>query len=387
MREHALFNMSSGPVQGTDRTLRALSQQILYHHDPEFVEIFDECTEKLKKFFKTNGDVIIMQGEALLGLEAAAFCTIEPGDKCLNLVSGIYGHLYAYYIEAFGGQLVEVRTDFNKAIDPAAVEKAFRENPDIKIMAVVHSETPSGTVNPIQDICPIAKKYGAITIVDSVSGIGGTEVEVDEWGIDLCCIGPQKCLASSPGLAPVAVSEAAWEKMKNKSKPVRYSYMSMLDFKEQWLCEKDKRSFPYTMFTNEVVALNVALDQVFEEGLDNMIARHKAVAKMARAGARGMGLELWAESEEVCGTCSTAVKAPEGIDETEMRRHLYEKYRLTISGGFRELKGKLFRLGHMGVTANPAYVAMELAMVEKALHDLGYPIKLGSGVGAALEAI
>ena len=387
MREHALFNLSSGPVQGTDRTLRALSQQILYHHDPEFVEIFDQTTEKLKKLFKTKGDVIIMQGEALLGLEAAAFCSIEPGDKCLNLVSGIYGHLYAWYIESFGGKLVEVRTDYNKVINPADVEKAFQENPDIKIMSVVHSETPTGTLNPIKDICPIAKKHGAITIVDAVSSIGGTEVEVDDWGIDICCIGPQKCLASSPGIAPIAVSEDAWKKMLNKSKPVRYSYMSMLDFKEQWLLEKDKRSFPYTMFTNEVVALNEALDQLFEEGLENMIARHKAAARMARAGVKGMGLELWPESEEICGTCATAVKAASGVDEVKLRRHLYDKYRITISGGFRDLKGKLFRLGHMGPAAEPALVAMQIAMIEKSLHDLGYTVNLGNGVGAALESI
>jgi pyridoxamine--pyruvate transaminase len=130
MREHALFNLSSGPVQGTARTLRALSQQIMYHNDPEFVEIFDETTAKLKNLFKTQGDVIIMQGEALLGLEAAALCTIAPGDKCLNLVSGIFGQLYAWYIKAFGGKLLEVRTDYNTAIDPAEVEKAFEANPD-----------------------------------------------------------------------------------------------------------------------------------------------------------------------------------------------------------------------------------------------------------------
>jgi pyridoxamine--pyruvate transaminase len=254
-------------------------------------------------------------------------------------------------------------------------------------MAVVHSETPSGTVNPIEELCPIAKKHGAITIVDAVSSIGGTEVNVDDWGVDICCIGPQKCLASSPGLAPVAVSEEAWEKMRKKTKPVRYSYMSMLDFKERWLCEKETRSFPYTMFTNEVVALDDTLNQVFEEGLDNMIARHKAAARMARAGVKGMGLSLWANSEEICGSGATAVRAPAGVDEVKLRRHLYDKYRITISGGFRELKGKLFRLGHMGPTANPAYVAMQLAMVEKSLHDIGYPAELGSGVGAALETI
>ena len=387
MREHALFNMASGPTEGTARTLSALSRQIMYHHDPEFIDIFDETTEKLKTFFRTKNDAIIMQGEALLGLEAAAFCTIDPGDKCLNLVSGVYGHLYGWYINLYGGTLLEVRTDFNKAVDPDQVEKAFKENPDIKIMSMVHSETPSGTLNPIEEICPIAKKYGAITIVDAVSSIGGIEVETDEWGIDLCCMGPQKCLASSPGVAPVAVSDAAWEKMQNKKNPVRNSYMSMLDMKEKWLIEKDKRKFPLTIFTSEVVALNEALAQFFEEGPDAVIQRHKDAAKMCRAGIKGMGLALWADSEDICGTCVTAIKTPTGVDDAKLRRHLYDRYRVLISGGFGELTGKLFRIGHMGKTAHPVYVAGALAMLEKSLMDIGYPVKPGSGVGAALEAV
>jgi len=384
MSEHALFNFSSGPVQASNRTLRSLSKQVMFDYDPEFMNLFDETTEQLQRLFKTKNDVIIMQGEALLGLEAAAMCIIEPGDKCLNLVSGIYGHLYASYIEAYGGELIEVRTDYHNVIDPADVEKAFKEHPDIKIMAVCHSETPSGTLNPIQDICPIAKKHGAITIVDSVSGIVSTELEVDKWGIDICCIGPQKNIACSPGLAPVSVSDVAWEKMRNKSKPVRYSYMSMLDFKEIWL---EKRTWPYTPFTNEVVALNEALKQIFEEGLDNVIARHKTAAKMARAGVRGMGLEIWPESDEICGSCATAVKPPKGIDEVKLREHLYEKYKVIISGGLKDLKGKVFRVGHMGPASEPAMVVMQLAMIEKSLQELGYPVKLGSGVGAALEVI
>jgi pyridoxamine--pyruvate transaminase len=384
MREHALFNFSSGPVQASNRTLRSLSKQIMFDYDPEFMSLFDETTEQLQRLFKTKSDVIIMQGEALLGLEAAAMCTIEPGDKCLNLVNGVYSNLFAWYIEAFGGKLIEVRTDYNKVIDPADVEKAFKEHPDIKIMAICHSETPSGTLNPIQDICPIAKKHGAISIVDSVSGIVSTELEVDEWGIDICCIGPQKNIACSPGLAPVAVSDAAWEKMRNKSKPVRYSYMSMLDFKEIWL---EKRTWPYTPFTSEVVALNEALKQIFEEGLDNVITRHKIAAKMARAGAKGMGLELWPVSEDICGSCTTAVKPPEGIDEVKLRDHLYEKHKIIISGGLKELKGKVLRLGHMGLSAEPAFVVMQIAMIEKSLQELGYTVKLGSGAGAALEVI
>ncbi|MCP4689373.1 MAG: alanine--glyoxylate aminotransferase family protein, partial [Desulfobacterales bacterium] len=235
--------------------------------------------------------------------------------------------------------------------------------------------------------CPIAKKYGAITIVDAVSSIGGIELETDKWGIDICCMGPQKCLASSAGLSPAAVSDDAWRKMLAREKPVRYSYMSMLDFKEQWLIERDKRKFPYTMFTNEVMALDEALNQFFEEGEEAVIQRHKDAARMCRAGVKGMGLELWAASEEVCGTCATAIKTPDGVDDARLRRRLYDKYRVMISGGFDELTGKLFRIGHMGKMAHPVYVAAALAMLEKSLMDIGAPVKAGSGVGAALEAL
>jgi len=387
MREHAILNLSAGPIEVTPRTLRALSRQIMYHYDPEFADIFDDTTEKLKKLFRTKNDVIIMQGEALLGLEAAAFCTIEEADKCLNLVSGVYGHFYAQYIRSFGGGLLEVRTDYDRAIDPEDVERAFRNDPDIKVMSVVHCETPSGTLNPIKEICQIAKKYGALTIVDAVSSMGSVEVETDQWGLDICVVGPQKSISSSPGLSPVSVSEEAWKKMRKKKNPVRNSYMSMLDMKEQWLVEKEKRKFPLTIFTPEVMALNEALNQLFEEGPEAVIERHRTVARMCREGVKGMGLQLWANSEDICATCATAIKGPEGLDDAKLRRHMYDNYRVLISGGFGDLNGKLFRIGHMGKMAQPVYVVAALAMLEKSLKDIGYPVKLGSGVGAALEAI
>jgi pyridoxamine--pyruvate transaminase len=387
MKEHALLSMASGPAEGTLRTLRALSRQILNHCDPVFYDLFDDTTEKLKRLFRTKNDLVMLQGEALLGLESAAFSTIEPGDKCLNLVSGIYGHLFAWYIRSYGGELIEVRTDYNKAIDPAEVEKAFKKNPDIKIMAVVHCETPSGTFNPIREICPIAKKHGALTIVDAVSSMGAVGIETDQWGLDICVVGPQKVIGSSPGLALVSVSEEAWEKMRKKKNPVRYTYMSLLDMKEQWLVDKSERKFPFTIFTSEVVALNEALTQMMEEGLDRVIQRHQQAAKMCRAGIKGMGLELWAYSEEIAATSVTAVKAPKGLNEAKLRQHLYETYRVLFSAGSRDLEGKVFLIGHMGKMAQPVYVAAALAMLEKSLNDLGVPVKPGSGVGAALEAI
>jgi len=379
----AKFTMSGGPIEATDRTLRALSRPVYYHYDPEFKEIFADTTQKLKQVFQTQQDVIIMQGEALLALEAAAASCFQPGDKVLNLVSGVFGHLYAWYIEMYGAEAVEIRVPYNEIIDPADVEKALKANPDIKFLAVVHSETPSGTLNPVQEICPIAKEHGVITIVDAVSSMGGVDIRPDEWGFDICVVGPQKCIASTPGLGLVSLSQDALEVMRKHDPPLRYTYMSMLDWKEI----VDQGEFPFTVFTSEVVALHEALTQILEEGLEGVWARHATAARICREGVRGMGLEIWPARDEICTPCVTAIKTPEGIDDVVLRKHMYETYGVLISGGFKDLMGKLFRIGHMGKTADPMYVVVALAALEKSLHDLGYPIKLGSGVGAALEAL
>jgi pyridoxamine--pyruvate transaminase len=381
-KRRAKFSMSGGPVEATSRTLQALSQQVFYHYDPDFKEIFADTTQQIKEVLQTKYDVIIMQGEALLTLEAAAACCFQPGDKVLNLVSGVFGHEYAWYIDLYGAECIEIRVPYNEVIDPADVERTLKANPDIKFLTVCHSETPSGTLNPVQDICPIAKEHGVITIVDSVSAVGGVDLRPDDWGIDICVIGPQKCLSSTPGLGMASVSAEAWEVMLKHDPPLRYTYLSMLDWKE--IVEQGR--FPFTVFTNEVVALHEALEQALEEGMENMWARHDKAARVCRAGVRGMGLEIWPASDDICTPCVTAIKTPEGIDDAVLRRHMYDHYGVLISGGFKDLMGKLFRIGHMGKTADPMYVIVALSALEKTLKDLGYPIQLGSGVTAALEA-
>jgi len=166
--------------------------------------------------------------------------------------------------------------------------------------------------------------------------------------------------------------------------PVRYSYLSILDWKEQWL---EEGRFPYTVFTNEVVGLNAALTQILEEGLENVFARHARCANACREGIKALGLELWPEQEEICAPCVTAVKNPDGFDDSKLRQRMYEEYGVLISGGFKTTAGQLFRIGHMGKMAQPMYVVVALAALEKSLHDLGRPVELGSGVGAALAAL
>lgn len=380
-----IMTLSGGPVELTERTLRDQSRPVLYHYDPAFIELYERTCRLLQQVFQTRYDVVIMQGEAILGLEAAAACLISPGDKVLNLVSGVFGKWYQLFIEKYGGETVELAVSYNEAIDPAEVRRVLARNPDIKFLSVVHSETPSATVNPVREIGQIAREFGVLTIVDTVSGLGGELFSPEEWGIDVAVGGPQKCLGGSPGLSLMSISPAAWQAMEQKQPaPVRGSFMSILDWKDTWL---EKRVFPYTPSVSLIYALESVLTQVLEEGLEHFAARHALIARACRAGVKALGLELWAAREEIAGVAVTGVKLPAGIEDKKLRNHMRDRYGVMISGGYGELSGRLFRLGHMGKAAHPTYLAAQLAILERSLADLGRPVEFGAGVGAAMAAL
>ena len=381
----AKYTMSAGPVRIHDRVRQAYARQLLYHYDPEFHALFDDTTQKLQQVFQTAGDVAIMQGEAVLGLEAASAGMVRPGDKCLNLVSCVFGAGYARSFRNHSGQdPIEVKVPYNRSIDPSDVRKALKQEGDIRFIAMVHSETPSGTINPVKEICALAQEYEAITIVDAVSSLGGMDVPVDEWGVDICVAGPHKCLGAAPGSALIAVSERAWEVMRAHPNPLRGSYLSLLDWKELWM---EQRRFPFTVFVSQINGLNEALTMVLEEGLTSRIKRHSQVAQMCRMGAKGMNLELWPAGDEIMSTCVTAIAVPEGIDGHALVDQMRESYGSAITGSLKELEGRLIRIGHMGYMAQRVYVELALTALELSLRDLGYPVELGQGVGAALAAI
>jgi len=384
MSDWPIMNLASGPVEVTDRTLRAQSRPVLYHYDPAFLSLFERTSGLLKQVYQTTYDVVIMQAEAVLGLEAAAACLIAPGDKVLNLVSGVFGKWFELFIEKYGGETIELAVPYNEAVDPDAVRDALEQNPGIKFLSVVHSETPSGTENPVWDIGPIAKEFGVVTIVDTVSGLGGRALSPEAWGIDVAVAGPQKCLGGPPGLSLMAISPDAWKAMENRPSPVRGSFLSILDWREAWI---EERRFPYTPSVSEMYALESVLTQVLEVGVERFATRHGAIARACRAGVKALGLELWPAREEIAGNAVTAVHIPEGLTDKQLRGHMRERYGVMISGGYGELAGKLFRLGHMAKAAHPTYLAAQLAVLERTLADLGRPVDFGAGVGAALAAL
>ena len=376
------FTLSAGPVSASPRVLAALGSPIVYHYDPVFLEQFRQTERKLARIFLTKNDVLLMQGEAVLGLEAAARSLVRPGTKVLNLVQGIFGKGMGYWLKDFGAELHELEVPYNDAVDPAEVERYLDEHPGIELVTVVHSETPSGTVCDVSAIGPIARAHGALTLVDCVSSLGGIPFRTDEWQLDVCVAGPQKCLAGPPGMSLMTVSDAAWERIRANPVAQRASFLSMLDWKEQWI---DGEKFPYTPSVSDLHGVEAACDELLEEGLEASIERHERSAAACRSGVRAMGLELWPKSEEIAAACVTAIAVPDGLTDHQVRAHCRERYGVMISGG--QGAGNLVRIGHMGPSARSLHPVVGLAALGQTLLDLGAEVDIGSGVEAALAEL
>jgi pyridoxamine---pyruvate transaminase len=381
MREPA-FTLSAGPVTVWPRVLAALGSPVLYHYDPVFLARFRDTAEKAKQVFLTENDVLLMQGEAILGLEAAARGVVGPGTKVLNLVQGVFGKGMGYWLKDFGAELHELEVDYDDAVDPADVERYLDEHPGIEIVTIVHSETPSGTFTDVAAIGAIAHARGALTLVDCVSSLGGIPLRTDEWQLDICVAGAQKCLGGPAGLTLMSVSERAWERIRANPSAPRASYLSMLDWKEQWV---DGEKFPFTPSVSDVYGVEAALDILLEEGLDASLERHAQTAAACRAGVHAMGLRLWPRRDEIASSCVTAIAVPEGLEDLAVRAHCRERYGVMLSSG--QGAGNLVRIGHMGPSAQSLHPVVGLAALGRTLRDLGVEVDIGAGVEAALEAI
>lgn len=358
--------MTAGPVEVSPRVLSAIGEPAVYHYYENFIEFFDETTLKMAKVFNADGlDTLILQGEGVLGLEASVACTINPGEKVLVFENGPFGKWFGEFVRNAGAKPVYFHEEPNRCFDTSKAAAFLEENSDAAAMTLVHCETPAGLLNPPDEICRKAKRLGMLTIVDCVASLGGAEFKPAEWGIDIAVSASQKCLSSTSGLTPMTVSEFAWDRIEHKKKtPIRNSYVSLLDWKESWL--KSKR-FPFTPSTAEVYALSAALDEIIEEGLENVIRRHAIVSSLARKRTLEMGLKLWPLEESYCSPTVTAITLDEKMDEKRIVSDMVKKYGILISGGYKELKGKVLRIGNMGYQANLAFVSATMDALEDVL--------------------
>ncbi|HMH91762.1 MAG TPA: alanine--glyoxylate aminotransferase family protein [Streptosporangiaceae bacterium] len=376
------FTLSAGPSPASARTLAALGRPIIDDHDPVFRDAFRRTEAKVGQVFGTENEIILMQGEAILGLEAAARALVRPGMHVLNLASGVFGKGMGYWLKAFGAQLHEIETSYAEAIDPAAVAAYLDEHPEIELLSVVHCETPSGTFNDCAAIGPIARSRGVLTLVDCVASLGGMALDPDAWQLDVCVAGPQKCLAGPSGMSLVAVSAPAWAAIEGNPAAPRASFLSLLDWREQW---HGRGQFPYTPSVSEVYGVAAACDQLLAEGVRASIARHETAARACRAGVAAMGLQIWPASEAIAAASVTAIAVPDGLDHQAVRDHARARYGVMLADG--QGAGNLVRIGHMGPTASGLNPAIGLMAIGRSLADLGVPVRTGDGVEAALAVL
>lgn len=379
-----VFTLTAGPVDCYPRVLRALSTTVLYDYDPAFQAFYEAVNVKAQAALRLSTPPVILHGEPVLGLEAAAASLIAASDVVLNLVSGVYGKGFGHWAARYAKEVVEVEVAYNEALDPAAVERILRERPEIAVVAVVHHDTPSGTINPVAEIGRVVARHGACLIVDAVSSFAGMDVHPEACSADVFVTGPNKCLGGPPGLTLLGVSERAWAKMRGNPTAPRASILSILDWQHAW---RRDAPFPFTPSVAEVNALDAALDLYLEEGAEAVWDRHALTAEACRAGIAAMGLAIWPAAPAIASPTTTAVRIPAGLDDAGLRAAARAIYGVTFSAGRGETAGRLLRIGHMGPTAQPMFATVALAALGGAARALGQEVAVGAGLEAALDLI
>lgn len=334
--------------------------------DVDFVEFYKETCDRFGEIINTKNNCYILSGEGILGLEAACASLTEKGDKVLVIDNGLYGRWFDGFVTMYGGEVTYFSGNYTKEIDVEALSKFLEKNNDFKYATVVHCDTPTGVLNPVDKICPLLKSYGILTVVDSVSAMVGEEFNVDQWQIDIALGGSQKAFSAEPGLTMVSISEDARKAMENRETPIVGFYCNLNIWKNYY---KDKW-FPYTMPTSDIISLRVAIDNILEEGKEKVIERHRKIGEATRKAVKEYGLDLFLKNGY--SNTVTAVEIPEEIGALNLRNHLNKKYNVLMSTSLDKYEDKLLRIGHMGENANIEDITYVLNAIDKALKDLGF---------------
>jgi len=353
-----------GPTPCPEDVLKAMGWPMVNHRGPEFCQLLSQVTKDLKKMFMTNNDVFLLTGSGTGGMEAAVVNTLSPGDKVLAVSIGAFGDRFAEIARQFGADVIPLNFDWGKAADIDSINKSLRDNPKIKAVLVTHNETSTGVTNDLESISSIVKNYEKLLIVDAVSSLGSIRLPVDEWKCDVTVTGSQKGWMVPPGLAMVAVSREAWEAHSIAKMPRLYwDFTRAKKFLE-------KGQTPWTPNMSVVFALSVSLEKMVKEGIDNIIIKHRKIAKKTRNGIKELGLPLFADEKYASDTV-TAVVAPDGLDVKELLGILRGDYNIVLGGGQRHLAGKIFRIGHLGWVTDDDIDAV-LTALKKALPKAGF---------------
>jgi alanine-glyoxylate transaminase / serine-glyoxylate transaminase / serine-pyruvate transaminase len=374
--------MGPGPSDVNPRILQAMARPTIGHLDPVFVTMMEEMKELLRYAFQTTNNLTMpVSAPGSAGMEMCFVNLLEPGDKAIVCQNGVFGGRMKENVERCGATAVMVEDAWGSAVDPHKVEEALKAHPDAKVLAFVHAETSTGAQSDARTLARLAHEHDCLVIADTVTSLGGSELRVDDWGLDAVYSGSQKCLSCTPGLSPVTFGERALEVIRNRKRKVQSWFLDLNLVLGYWGGE-GKRSYHHTAPINALYGLHEALVILREEGLEPSWARHRKNHEALRAGIEAMGLSFVVKPEERLPQLNS-VTIPEGVDDAKVRGRLLEEYSLEIGAGLGALAGKVWRIGLMGFASNRKNVLFCLGALDAVLGDMGAPIQRGVAVEAA----
>lgn len=379
MKSEDQLMLLPGPTPVPTNILRAMSQPMVNHRGTEFKEILEYCTEGVKKVYQTKNDLIIYPSAGSGGLEAAVVNFISPGDKVLAITIGVFGDRFAKIAAEFGADVTRLDFEWGKKADPEVVRQAIAADAEKKYKAILvtHNETSTGVVNDIKAIRDAIGDHPAMVLVDAVSGLGAMDLKTDQWNLDVVVSGSQKAFMIPPGLSFMSISPKA---LKAAASCTNRKFYWDVDAALKYL---KKGQTPYTPAITMFYGLQEALTMMLDEGLEQVINRHRFSRDLIRAGVKGMGLTPFVADD--AASCSvTSVLAPEGFSANKIRKHLQQRFNVVIAGGQQNLDDVIFRIGHLGYVPQ-LDLLKALAGLEIALYEMGVPVKLGAGLQKAQE--
>lgn len=374
--------MGPGPSDVDPRILQAMSRPTIGHLDPRFIDLMDEIKQLLQMAFKTSNALTLpISAPGSAGMEAVFVNLLQRGDKAIVCQNGVFGARMKENVERCGAQAILVQDDWGKPVDMNKAEAALRAHPDAKMLAFVHAETSTGVCSDAEGLAALAQAHGCLSVVDAVTSLGGTTLEVDLWGIDAVYSGSQKCLSCVPGLSPVSFSDRAVQQIRSRSEKVQSWFLDMNLIMDYW-GTGTRRSYHHTAPVNALYGLHEALVILEEEGLENSWRRHMQHHRALVAGLEAMGLSMWVEERYRLPQLN-AVGVPAGVDEALVRAALLRDYSLEIGAGLGALAGKVWRIGLMGHACNRRNVLFCLGALEDTLLAAGADIQPGRSLIAA----